>query len=83
MKIHTMQEIVEAYAALGELERQLGGSFYRCHRGYLVNMAHIREYKSDCITLTGGDTVYLTKKKYGEFVNTYMWYLQNGGASCV
>ena len=44
-----MQEIVEAYAALGELERQLGGSFYRCHRGYLVNMAHIREYKSDCI----------------------------------
>ncbi len=83
VKIHTMQEIVEAYAALGELERQLGGSFYRCHRGYLVNMAHIREYKSDCITLTGGDTVYLTKKKYGEFVNTYMWYLQNGGAFSV
>lgn len=80
VKIHTMQEVIEAYAALGELETQLGGSFYRCHRGYLVNMAHIREYKRDCITLAGGDTVYLTKKKYGEFVNAYMWYLQNGGA---
>ena len=83
VEIHTMQEVIEAYAALGELETQLGGSFYRCHRGYLVNMAHIKEYKSDCITLTGGNTVYLTKKKYGEFVNAYMWYLQNGGASSV
>ncbi len=80
VKIHTMQEVVEAYAALGELETQLGELFYRCHRGYLVNMAHIKEYKRDCITLAGGDTVYLTKKKYGEFVNAYMWYLQNGGA---
>ena len=83
VEIHTMQEVIEAYGALGELERQLGGSFYRCHRGYLVNMAHIREYKSDCITLTSGNTVYLTKKKYGEFVNAYMWYLQNGGAFSV
>lgn len=83
VEIHTTQEIIEAYAALGELETQLDGSFYRCHRGYLVNMAHITEYKSDCITLTGGDTVYLTKKKYGEFVSAYMWYLQNGGVSCV
>lgn len=83
VEIHTTQEIIEAYGALGELETQLGGTFYRCHRGYLVNMAHITEYKRDCITLTGGETVYLTKKKYGEFVNAYMWYLQNGGASCV
>ncbi len=83
VEIHTMQEVIEAYGALGELERQLGGTFYRCHRGYLVNMAHITGYKSDCITLTGENIVYLTKKKYSEFVNTYMWYLQNGGASCV
>ncbi|MDE7252482.1 MAG: LytTR family DNA-binding domain-containing protein [Acetatifactor sp.] len=83
VEIHTTQEVIEAYGALGELEAQLGRTFYRCHRGYLVNMAHITEYKSDCITLTGGNTVYLTKKKYSEFVKAYMWYLQNGGASCV
>ena len=83
VQIYTMQEVIEAYATLGELETQLGVTFYRCHRGYLVNMAHITEYKSDCITLTGGNTVYLAKKKYGEFVNAYMWYLQNGGAFCV
>ncbi len=83
VEIHTIQEVIEAYGALGELETQLGRAFYRCHRGYLVNMAHIKEYKRDCITLTGGNIVYLSKKKYGEFVNAYMWYLQNGGASGV
>lgn len=66
-----------------ELEGQLGEGFYRCHRAYIVNMAHIAEYGNDSISLTNGDTVYLAKKKYGEFVKTYMWHLQNGGVSRV
>ncbi len=39
VEIHTKTNIVEAYATISELEKQLVGSFYRCHRGYLVNMA--------------------------------------------
>lgn len=38
-EIHTVDETIEIYAAMIELEKQLGGEFYRCHRGYLVNMA--------------------------------------------
>ena len=30
-----------------------------------------------------GEKVYLTRKKHNEFVKAYMWYLQNGGVSCV
>lgn len=71
--------IIEIYATMEELEDQLGEDFYRCHRAYLVNMAHITEYDSDSITITNGDKIYLTKKKYGDFVKAYMWYLQNGG----
>ncbi len=63
--------------------RQLGDGFYRCHRGYLVNMAHIARYDSDSIFLSGGEKVYLTRKKHNEFVKAYMWCLQNGGVSCV
>lgn len=83
--IHTTdtEEIIEAYATMDELEGQLGSSFYRCHRGYLVNMAHIARYDNDSILLSGGGKVYLTRKKHNEFVKAYMWYLQNGGASCV
>ena len=83
--IHTARdkESIEIYASMEELEGQLGEGFYRCHRAYIVNMAHITEYGSDSILLTNGDKVYLAKKKYGEFVKAYMWHLQNGGVSSI
>ena len=81
VEIHTagLKDMIEIYATMEELEGQLGEDFYRCHRAYIVNMAHIMEYDNDSITITNGDRVYLTKKKYGDFVKAYMWYLQNGG----
>ena len=85
VEIHTVgaAQAIEIYAAMDELEGQLGENFYRCHRAYIVNMDCITEYDGESITLTGGDRVYLTKKKYGEFVKAYMWHLQNGGVSSV
>ncbi|NBH86357.1 DNA-binding response regulator [bacterium C-53] len=82
-EIHTVRQTVEIYAAMDELVGQLGEEFYRCHRAYIVNMDCITEYDGESITLTGGDRVYLAKKKYGEFVKAYMWHLQNGGVSSV
>lgn len=38
-----------------ELESQSGESFYRCHRGYLVNMSCITEYSNDSIRLSNGE----------------------------
>lgn len=81
LEIHTTgaDKAIEIYVSMDELEGQLGEDFYRCHRAYIVNMAQITEYDNESITLTNGDKVYLTKKKYGEFVKAYMWFLQNGG----
>lgn len=81
VEIHTAgsKDIIEIYATMEELEGQLGEDFYRYHRAYIVNMAHITEYDNDSITITNGDKIHLTKKKYGDFVKAYMWYLQNGG----
>ena len=75
--IHTTRETIEAYASMNELERQLGGSFFRCHRGYLVNLAYVAEYNDESIILNNGECVYLAKKRYGEFVKNYMRYLRN------
>lgn len=85
VEIHTARgkKTIEIYASMDVLESQLGEEFYRCHRAYIVNMAYITEYDSESITLTNGDRIYLAKKKYGEFVKAYMWYLQNGGVSSV
>lgn len=78
VEIHTTGETIEAYASMNEMEGQLGESFYRCHRGYLVNMAYVAEYDSESVTLNNGEYVYLAKEKYGEFVKAYMRYLRNG-----
>ena len=72
-------KVIEIYTSMDELEKELVGSFYRCHRSYIVNMSHIEEYSSNSITVMGGDKVYLSKKKYGDFKKAYMWHLQNGG----
>lgn len=61
----------------------MGDTFYRCHRGYLVNMAYIAGYDSDSITLTNGERVYLAKERYADFVKSYLRYLRNGGACFV
>ena len=75
--------MIEFYAVMNELESELGSSFYRCHRGYLVNMAHIAEYSNDMIDMSNGERVYLAKEKYPEFVKEYMRYLRNGGTTDV
>ena len=71
VEIHTARskDIIEIYAAMEELEGQIGEDFYRCHRAYIVNMAHITEYDNDSITMTNGDKVYLTKHQFTTFIN--------------
>ena len=83
VEIHTSNEIIETYASMNDLEKQLGGNFYRCHRGYLVNMAHIAEYENDSISLSNGENIFMAKERYNEFVKEYMRYLRNGGTACV
>lgn len=79
VEIHTKEKNTQIYASMNELEAQLGSGFYRCHRGYLVNMAYIAEYSSEDITLSNGEIIYLSKEKYGEFVKVYMRFVKNGG----
>lgn len=42
-------------------------------------MGYIAEYEKDQILLTNGENVYLSRRKYQDFVKTYMNYLRNGG----
>lgn len=77
VEIHTTDREIELYSTMNELEAQLGEEFYRCHRSYLVNMAYIAEYSNDSIILKNGETVYMAKDKYSEFVKAYMRYLRD------
>ena len=76
--IHTLQECFTIYATMRHMEEQLGGDFYRCHRGYLVNMAYVKEYETDVIRLKNGEKVYMARDKYAEFAKAYMRFLNKG-----
>ncbi len=82
VEIHTCAEIIAAYGSIGELEKELEEVFYRCHRGYLVNLAFVVQYTTDRITLSTGEELILSKERYGEFVKMYLRYLKNGGRVC-
>lgn len=77
--IHTAKECVTVYATMNGLAEQLGESFYRCHRGYLVNLSHVAEYEPDRILLRNGEAVFMARDKYAEFISVYMGFLKRGG----
>lgn len=74
--IHTLKECFTVYATMRHMEEHLGQDFYRCHRGYLVNMAYVKEYATDIIRLKTGDTVYMSRERYAEFTKVYQEYLK-------
>lgn len=76
-EIYTMNRCVECYGTMKEFEELLGSSFYRCHRGYLVNMDKITGYTADTIQLEKDQWIYLSKNRYADFVRTYMKYIKS------
>ena len=77
--IHTTDGVLEVYGKMEELENGLGNAFYRCHRCFLVNMEKISAYSAENIQVINGDNLLLARKKYSDFIKTYMRYVKNGG----
>lgn len=83
VEIHTRKENVTVYATMKHMEEQLGEGVYRCHRGYLVNMAYVTGYGAGFVRLQNGEAVYLAREKYSEFAKVYSEYLRQSGAALV
>ena len=73
--IHTLNEDIEYYGKLKELEKKAGDDFYRPHRAYLVNFNFIRKYDAATIYLEKGQ-VLIAKQNYQDFVKSYLRYNQ-------
>ena len=80
---HTVRGEISFYSVMADMEKEAGAGFYRCHRGYLVNLSYVAEYDMENILLSNGEKIYLSKDRYHDFVKQYMRYLRNGGVSHV
>ena len=73
--IHKLNENIEYYGKMTDLEAVAGDSFFRPHRAYLVNFKYVEKYDATTIYLEKG-TVLMAKQNYPEFVKRYMKYNQ-------
>ena len=73
--IHKLNDEIEYYGKLSDLEALAGDSFFRPHRAYLINFKYVEKYNATTIYLEKG-TVLMAKKNYPEFVKKYMKYNQ-------
>ncbi len=73
--LHTKSGSYTYYEKMELLEQKLGDGFFRSHRGFLVSLKEVAGDDRISITLKCGDTVFLAKQKYGDFVEAYMDYL--------
>lgn len=65
--VHTMQYWQDTLPA---------NIFFRTHRSFLVNMGHVKEFDHSTVHLADeGCQAYLTKRKYREFRDAYLLYL--------
>lgn len=73
--IHKLNEDIEYYGKMKELEKAAGEDFFRPHRAYLVNFKYVEKYNSSTIYLEKG-TALMSKQKFPEFVKRYLKYNQ-------
>lgn len=76
--IHKMNDEIEYYGKMSDLEALAGESFFRPHRAYLINFKYVEKYDATTIYLEKG-TVLMAKRKFPEFVKKYMKYNQKRG----
>ena len=76
--IHKLNDTIEYYGKMSDLESLAGDSFFRPHRAYLVNFKYVEKYDASTVYLENG-SVLMAKQNYPEFVKRYMKYIQRRG----
>lgn len=74
--LHTKSGVIEYYGRLKETEKQLGSSFIKCHRSYLVNLYHLREYNDGMITLENGARIPVSRNQQQALMEGMMQYMR-------
>ena len=78
--LHLKDGEFSCYGKIRDLEAELGEQFCRIHKGYLVNLAYVDGYSKKELTVSGGETLMISKYKYQDFVKAHLRFLKKGAA---
>ena len=73
--VHLKDNSFEVYKKMEEFEKELGKTFFRIHRGFLVNMLHVKSYSRTEVHMDNGDSLFISKYKYPDFTRSYMDFI--------
>ena len=66
------------YKNMKEMEKELEEhDFFRCHAGYLVNLAFVKNVEKLDVELTSGEKIYVSRSKRKEFMEATAEYWGN------
>lgn len=74
------KSVVEFGGRLENLEQQLDARFFRCHRSYLVNLAHVRGCGGGRAALSEGGEIPVSRLRERDLVQALLGYMKEGGA---
>ena len=73
------KDTFEVHKSLNELSVQLPAPFFfRIHRKYIVNLAHVREFDEKQVTLDCGRTLPISRRKSRAFRDSLETYIEGG-----
>ncbi len=75
--IHTTEGVLETYAKLSDLARDLPMSFFQCHKSFLVNMSFIQELSARSLRLTTGGTLPVSRQRSATMRDVYLNFLRS------
>lgn len=77
--VYTVKEVYESVNNMQFwLEHLASGCFFQTHRSYIVSMEHVSGFDKTLVYLCGGKyAAYLTRRKYVQFKNAYILYLES------
>lgn len=64
------------FGTLENLQKQLDDRFFRCHKSYLVNLAHVVGHQGDTVTLSGGGQAFVSRRKQREFAHALLHFVR-------
>lgn len=74
--VHQEQGSFTYYEQMGILEKLLEGKgFFRCHKGYLINLKYVEGYNRREVILENGERIIIARRRYEAFCQAILAYM--------